>query len=174
MRRISVEIGQQVLEHVETSLPGIRLLEVEPAEDELTTRRVAFYRRNGYRIVDRSYVQPSYENFGDAAPLWIMGNDRPNGCPNLSNGLKKRCTATRWRADPPIRPDRAGFPYVIRARFFFRCPGRRKPFFSVAGIKKRPPAEDVFRVIGESLRISSLRSARIRGWSFCSVPRCRR
>lgn len=41
-----------------------------------------FYRRNGYRIVDRSYVQPSYENFGDAAPLWIMVI-RPNGCPNL-------------------------------------------------------------------------------------------
>lgn len=57
------KIGQQVLEHVETSLPGIRLLEVEPAEDELTARRVAFYRRNGYRIVDRSYVQPVLRKF---------------------------------------------------------------------------------------------------------------
>ena len=83
------KIGQQVLEYVETSLPGIRLLEVEPAEDELTTRRVAFYRRNGYRIVDRSYVQPSYENFGDAAPLWIMGNDTPERLPEFIERIKK-------------------------------------------------------------------------------------
>ena len=83
------KIGQQVLEHVETSLPGIRLLEVEPAEDELTARRVAFYRRNGYRIVDRSYVQPSYENFGDAAPLWIMGNDTPERLPEFIERIKK-------------------------------------------------------------------------------------
>ena len=64
-------------------------LEVEPAEDELTARRVAFYRRNGYRIVDRSYVQPSYENFGDAAPLWIMGNDTPERLPEFIERIKK-------------------------------------------------------------------------------------
>ena len=78
------KIGQQVLEHVETSLPGIRLLEVEPAEDELTARRVAFYRRNGYRIVDRSYVQPSYENFWRCRSAVDHGKRYArNGCPNL-------------------------------------------------------------------------------------------
>lgn len=88
------KIGQQVLEHVETSLPGIRLLEVEPAEDELTTRRVAFYRRNGYRIVDRELRAAVLRKFS-AMPLRCGSWEtiRPNGCPNLSNGLKKRCTA---------------------------------------------------------------------------------
>lgn len=78
-----------MLEHVETSLPGIRLLEVEPARGRADHRRVAFYRRNGYRIVDRSYVQPSYENFGDAAPLWIMGNDTPERLPEFIERIKK-------------------------------------------------------------------------------------
>ena len=83
------DVEMCIRDSVETSLPGIRLLEVEPAEDELTTRRVAFYRRNGYRIVDRSYVQPSYENFGDAAPLWIMGNDTPERLPEFIERIKK-------------------------------------------------------------------------------------
>lgn len=83
------KIGQQVLDHVESRLPGTRLLEVEPAEDELTTRRVNFYRRNGYRVLDKSYVQPSYEDFGDAAPLWIMGNDVPDQLPAFIGRIKK-------------------------------------------------------------------------------------
>ena len=41
------KIGQQVLDYVAEHLKGIRLLEVEPTEDEMTTRRVNYYRRNG-------------------------------------------------------------------------------------------------------------------------------
>lgn len=69
------KIGQQVLDHVATNLKGLRLLEVEPTEDEMTTRRVNYYRRNGYEVLDQTYVQPSYHEPKDACPLWIMGNE---------------------------------------------------------------------------------------------------
>lgn len=68
------KIGQQVLDFVARHLPGQRLLEVEHATDELTTRRVNYYRRNGYEIVDREYLQPSYDTPKEAYPLWIMSN----------------------------------------------------------------------------------------------------
>lgn len=68
------KIGQQVLDFVARHLPGERLLEVEHATDELTTRRVNYYRRNGYEIVDRKYLQPSYDTPEESYPLWIMSN----------------------------------------------------------------------------------------------------
>ena len=69
------KIGQQVLDYVAEHLKGVRLLEVEPPEDEMTTRRVNYYRRNGYEVLDKTYVQPSYHALEDACPLWIMGSE---------------------------------------------------------------------------------------------------
>lgn len=68
------KIGQQVLDYVAVHLQGVRLLEVEPTTDEMTTRRVNYYRRNGYEVLDKTYVQPSYCEPTDACPLWIMGS----------------------------------------------------------------------------------------------------
>lgn len=70
-------IGQQILDWAKEHLNGVRLLEVEPAEDEMTTRRVNYYQRNGYMILDQSYIQPAYDGKGEACPLWIMGNRQP-------------------------------------------------------------------------------------------------
>lgn len=68
------KIGQQVLDWVKEHLQGIRLLEVEPAETEIAGRRINYYQRNGYRIIDKTYCQPSYRPGGEEFPLWIMGN----------------------------------------------------------------------------------------------------
>lgn len=68
------KIGQQVLDYITANLQGLRLLEVEPAESEMTTRRVNYYRRNGYEVLDYDYMQPSYHTRGESLPLWIMGN----------------------------------------------------------------------------------------------------
>ena len=70
------------LEH----LKGLRLLEVEPTEDEMTTRRVNYYRRNGYKVLDKTYVQPSYHAMENACPLWIMGNE---DSPRLSEQVER-------------------------------------------------------------------------------------
>ncbi|MFR3331981.1 MAG: GNAT family N-acetyltransferase [Odoribacter splanchnicus] len=69
------KIGQQILDWVKEQLQGVRLLEVEPAETEIATRRIHYYERNGYRILDRNYLQPSYVKGGKDFPLWVMGNE---------------------------------------------------------------------------------------------------
>lgn len=69
------KIGQQVLDWTEKHLRGSRLLEVEPAETEIAIRRIGYYRRNGYRILDKTYRQPPYRTGGEEFPLWIMGNN---------------------------------------------------------------------------------------------------
>lgn len=68
------KIGQKILDWTREHLQGVRILEVEPAETEMATRRINYYRRNGYLILDKTYHQPSYRNDGGEFPLWIMGN----------------------------------------------------------------------------------------------------
>lgn len=69
------KIGRQILDFVRGNLEGIRLLEAEPAEEETAVRRVNYYQRNGYKILDKEYVQPSYDGVRSSLPLWIMGNE---------------------------------------------------------------------------------------------------
>ena len=76
------KIGQQILDWVKEHLQGTRLLEVEPAETEMSIRRIHYYERNGYKILDKQYLQPSYTLGGSAFPLWIMGNETP-GSPDV-------------------------------------------------------------------------------------------
>lgn len=68
------KIGQQVLDHIAGHLSGVRLMEVEPADGGMAARRVEYYRRNGYEVLDEHYVQPGYRKGEYALPLWIMGN----------------------------------------------------------------------------------------------------
>ena len=60
-------------------LDGLRLLEAEPAETDITTRRVRYYERNGYRVLDKEYRQPSYRPGGEGCALWVMGNRTEEG-----------------------------------------------------------------------------------------------
>lgn len=69
------KIGQQVLDWVKEHLKGVRLLEVEPAETEMATRRINYYQRNGYLILDKTYMQPPYTAGKEDFPLWVMGNE---------------------------------------------------------------------------------------------------
>lgn len=68
------KIGQQVLDWVKEHLKGIRLLEAEPADTDIAARRIKYYERNGYEVVDKSYKQPSYRPGGEEFPLWVMEN----------------------------------------------------------------------------------------------------
>lgn len=70
------KIGQQVLEYVDRTLKGCRILEVEPPLTEMAARRIAYYRRNGYEVVEKTYEQPSYDGLKNSIPLWIMSNHR--------------------------------------------------------------------------------------------------
>ena len=69
------KIGEQVLDYVEQHIKGPRIFEVEPAVCETTARRINYYRRNRYEILERDYMQPSYrQDSKESVPLWIMGN----------------------------------------------------------------------------------------------------
>jgi len=69
------KIGEQVLDYAAQHIKGPRIFEVEPAVHETTARRINYYRRNGYEILERDYIQPSYRQDSEkGVPLWIMGN----------------------------------------------------------------------------------------------------
>ncbi|KIO43379.1 MULTISPECIES: GNAT family N-acetyltransferase [Porphyromonadaceae] len=84
------KIGQQVLNYVADHLKGIRLLEVEPMQDEMTTRRVRYYQRNGYQVLEEEYIQPSYDGVRDSCPLWIMGNQHSERLPEFIETIKRK------------------------------------------------------------------------------------
>ncbi len=67
-------IGSQLLSYLEEYLPAPRLLEVEPEDDGMAGRRIRYYERNGYTIVDKKYVQPAFDPHKQPIPLWIMCN----------------------------------------------------------------------------------------------------
>lgn len=67
-------IGGRVLEWAGEHIHGLRILEVEPAESEITTRRIGFYKRHNYEIYDKTYIQAPYRPDGEGCPLWIMCN----------------------------------------------------------------------------------------------------
>lgn len=82
------KIGQQVLDWMREHLDGLRILEAEPAETEITTRRVRYYERNGYRVLDKAYRQPAYRPGGEGCALWVMGN-------RTDDGLKEKLETIR-------------------------------------------------------------------------------
>lgn len=62
-------MGAEVL----ASVPGVLLIEVElPESGEMSRRRIAFYERNGFRLLDNPYVQPPYGPGLPEVPLRLM------------------------------------------------------------------------------------------------------
>lgn len=65
-------IGEKTLSLLKSIHSKTILLETEPPVDEITTRRVNFYQRNGFRMLHRLYVQPSYGNNKPEVELKLM------------------------------------------------------------------------------------------------------
>lgn len=80
------KIGQQVLDWMAIHLKGLRLLEAEPAEEEMAVRRVRYYERNGYHVLDKDYIQPAYDASKESCHLWIMGNQ--TAVPDLKEHIR--------------------------------------------------------------------------------------
>lgn len=64
--------GKLIMEELILRFPGLIVLEVEKPEDEMSTRRIGFYRRCGFDLCLQDYVQPPYRSGGDALPLYLM------------------------------------------------------------------------------------------------------
>lgn len=66
--------GSQALEFLAKKYPHL-ILETEPkALNEIAKRRVGFYQRNGFHIIKKDYIQPSYGEGKSPVNLWLMGN----------------------------------------------------------------------------------------------------
>lgn len=67
-------VGGELLREIVSGTKKRVFLEVEPPEDDITKRRVAFYERNGFVRNPYPYVQPSVTEGYPAIPLIIMTN----------------------------------------------------------------------------------------------------
>ena len=60
-----------MLEHIAKPL----VIEVETPDNELSIRRIGFYRRNGMRLWEGyDYMQPPYRPAGNALPMLLMSS----------------------------------------------------------------------------------------------------
>lgn len=72
-------IGAALLRQLLAEIKAPVILEVEPPEGELQSRRIAFYERNGFVINSYDYIQPAMSDQGRAIPLRIMSSPEKLG-----------------------------------------------------------------------------------------------
>lgn len=73
-------IGQTILNEIR-SVSGLPiLLETELPLNDISSRRIRFYQRNGFHLLDKHYVQPSYDGVTPGPELKLMSTT-----PSLSN-----------------------------------------------------------------------------------------
>lgn len=54
------------------------ILEVEPEHfSDDAKRRIGFYEKNGLEVIDKDYIQPSYDVGKNSLSLWLMANWQP-------------------------------------------------------------------------------------------------
>ena len=68
-------LGSKLLNAVVSELDTPACLEVEPPCDDITKRRVEFYKRNGFFLNEYPYIQPPLSEDQQAVPLMIMSSD---------------------------------------------------------------------------------------------------
>lgn len=65
--------GKHIMEQLKNLFPGIIILEVERPEEEMSRRRIEFYKRCGFSLCEQDYIQPSYrKEGGEGVPLYLM------------------------------------------------------------------------------------------------------
>lgn len=64
--------GQRILEALQKEVKGLLVLEVEPPVDEMSRRRIGFYRRCGFSLCELPYLQPPYRKGDQPFPLLLM------------------------------------------------------------------------------------------------------
>lgn len=70
----NLKLGSQILTELKDKFGEI-ILESEPDHlDEMAERRINFYLRNGFSIISKDYIQPSYGPGKNSMNLFLMGN----------------------------------------------------------------------------------------------------
>ena len=70
----NLKLGEKILFELKEKFHKI-ILESEPKDlNEMSARRIAFYERNGFSIVDENYIQPSYGEGKKSLNLFLLSN----------------------------------------------------------------------------------------------------
>ena len=70
----NLKLGEKILAELKEKMNQI-VLESEPTNlNEMAARRIGFYERNGFSIIDENYVQPSYGKGKNALQLFLLSN----------------------------------------------------------------------------------------------------
>lgn len=73
----SMKFGSEIIAHLYKNHSHI-VLESERANlDETAKRRIAFYEKNGFAIIDETYMQPAYDAGKKSLNLWLLANWKP-------------------------------------------------------------------------------------------------
>ena len=65
-------LGSQILSGIKSVFQKNICLEVEPPENEVSCRRIEFYKRNGFYLNDYPYIQPAISKGKNPVPLMLM------------------------------------------------------------------------------------------------------
>ena len=64
--------GRKLMEHVSALLNRPIVLEVELPHEEMAERRIDFYKRQGFTLWEKEYIQPPYKAGYDGIPMYLM------------------------------------------------------------------------------------------------------
>lgn len=68
------KFGSEILTELQEKFPKI-ILESEPAElNDIAEKRIRFYERNGFSVIDKHYIQPAYSPEKHHLTLYLMSN----------------------------------------------------------------------------------------------------
>lgn len=67
------QIGSTALQRIRAR-SAKTLLEAEKPSDEMSERRIAFYQRNGFDVVDPHYLQPPYRKKGKPISMYLLSD----------------------------------------------------------------------------------------------------
>lgn len=83
----SQKLGSYITKYLFENYPRI-LLEIEPEHlNENAAKRYAFYQRNGFRLIDEMYVQPSYGKGKKPLDLWLLSNYTPENVKEIKDEI---------------------------------------------------------------------------------------
>ena len=83
------KFGEKILESLQEKFEKM-ILETEPDSlSEIAARRLQFYQRNGFEIVEKNYLQPSYGEGKSSLHLFLMANIEPENVETLIQEIHK-------------------------------------------------------------------------------------
>ena len=82
-------LGSKLLSYLLSKFSIVILESEQDFLNKIAERRIAFYKKNGFIILDREYIQPAYSVNKKPLNLYLMGNKLPKGLTALKKEIKE-------------------------------------------------------------------------------------